>query len=191
MGTVYKPVYFVKDKNGSYGRLGYVSDISDNKITFAPDLAPYYNYSITATEEINMEITTKCEDTIKTFLNDIVRNSIKKVIFNPPATIIIWANGEKTVSKCGPNDDWDPEKGFAIAMLKHYVGKSNLGWFMRKYVEPQVEKEENASLANIPQTLAEIGERLRQWAGVYNVGEYDDKTWEEAANAKEEENEHD
>ena len=179
-------VYFVKDKNGSYNRLGVVSD---DGITFehGPD-----NYSIPTltlpAEELTMKITTKYEDLEKALLNTIVRDSIKKVIFNPPATVIIWANGEKTISKCGPNDDWDPEKGFAMAMLKHYVGKSNLGWFMRKYVEPQIKKEEDESLVHLPKTLAEIGEQLRQWAENYNVGEHDNKTWDDVANAKENEN---
>ena len=179
-------VYFTKDENGNYKELGAVSD---DGITFAYDQIISDNYSITLpTEEITMELTTKYEDIEKALLNDIVRNSIKKVIFNSPATIIIWANGEKTISKCGPNDDWDPEKGFAMAMLKHYVGKSNLGWFMRKYVEPQVKKEEDESLVHLPKTLAEIGEQLRQWAENYNVGEYDNKTWDDAANVKENEN---
>ena len=75
-------------------------------------------------------------------INKGIRNSIKKVIFNPPATIIIWANDEKTVAKCGPNDTWDPEKGFAMAALKHYMGKSNLGWFLRKYADAETENKE-------------------------------------------------
>lgn len=46
---------------------------------------------------------------------------IKKVIFNSPATIILWNDGTKTVSKCH-NEKFDKEKGFAMAVAKKIVG---------------------------------------------------------------------
>ena len=42
---------------------------------------------------------------------------IKNVIFNKPATIVFWADGTKTVVKC-ENEDFDPEKGLAMAIVK-------------------------------------------------------------------------
>lgn len=50
---------------------------------------------------------------------------IKKVIFNNPATIIIWSDGTKTVVKKQKGDRWDPEKGFAMAYLKKLLGGDN------------------------------------------------------------------
>ena len=51
---------------------------------------------------------------------------VKKVIFNDPATIVYWKDGTKTVVKCQEGDDFDPEKGFAMAFLKKCWGnKSN------------------------------------------------------------------
>lgn len=47
---------------------------------------------------------------------------IKKVIFNDPATIVIWADGEKTVVKCQNNEPYDPEKGLAMAITKRALG---------------------------------------------------------------------
>lgn len=47
---------------------------------------------------------------------------IKKVIFNPPATIILWDDGTKTVVKCQGDDKFDPEKGIAMAVAKKYFG---------------------------------------------------------------------
>ena len=38
---------------------------------------------------------------------------IEKVIFNDPATIVIWADGSKTVVKCQEGDVFDKEKGLA------------------------------------------------------------------------------
>lgn len=42
---------------------------------------------------------------------------IKRVIFNPPATIVLWEDGTKTVVKCH-NEPFDKEKGLAMALLR-------------------------------------------------------------------------
>lgn len=47
---------------------------------------------------------------------------IKRVIFNKPATIILWEDGTKTVVKCQPGDRYDKEKGFAFALMKKIYG---------------------------------------------------------------------
>lgn len=47
---------------------------------------------------------------------------IVKVIFNDPATIVFWSNGEKTVVKCGDSETFDPEKGLAMAIVKYVYG---------------------------------------------------------------------
>ena len=49
------------------------------------------------------------------------RMSIKKVIFNNPATIVFWSDGSKTVVKAHL-DDYDPEKGLAMAISKKALG---------------------------------------------------------------------
>lgn len=44
---------------------------------------------------------------------------IEKVIFNPPATIVLWSDGfPKTVVKCQPGDVYDREKGLAMCIAK-------------------------------------------------------------------------
>ena len=48
--------------------------------------------------------------------------SIKNVIFNDPAVIVIWDDNSKTVVKCGKNDVYDPEKGLAMAISKKALG---------------------------------------------------------------------
>lgn len=61
---------------------------------------------------------------------------IKKAIFNPPATIVLWEDGTKTVVKCqmcgaciGKVDAsmefhpcFDPEKGLAMCIAKRALG---------------------------------------------------------------------
>ena len=48
---------------------------------------------------------------------------IKDVIFNNPATIVLWADGTKTVVKA-ENEPFDPEKGLAMAIAKKALGNS-------------------------------------------------------------------
>lgn len=52
---------------------------------------------------------------------------INNVIFNDPATIVFWADGTKTVVKCGKDDVYDPEKGLAMAIVKKLYG--NVGHY--------------------------------------------------------------
>ena len=47
---------------------------------------------------------------------------IKKVIFNEPATIVFWQDGTKTVVKTQNEEDFDPEKGLAMAIAKKAMG---------------------------------------------------------------------
>ena len=47
---------------------------------------------------------------------------IKKLIFNPPATIVFWNDGTKTVVKCQNYEEFDPEKGLAMALFKKMHG---------------------------------------------------------------------
>lgn len=49
------------------------------------------------------------------------RMMIKNVIFNNPATIVFWSDGSKTVVKSNL-DDYDPEKGLAMAIAKKALG---------------------------------------------------------------------
>ena len=48
---------------------------------------------------------------------------IKNVIYNRPATIIFWKDGTKTVVKC-KGEEFDPEKGLAMAIAKKALGNN-------------------------------------------------------------------
>ena len=50
---------------------------------------------------------------------------IEKVIFNPPATIVIWKDGTKTVVKCN-GEKFDQEKGLAMAISKRALAVGNM-----------------------------------------------------------------
>ena len=46
----------------------------------------------------------------------------EKVIFNNPATVVLWSDGTKTVVKRQKGDKWDYEKGLAMAIIKKFLG---------------------------------------------------------------------
>lgn len=65
------------------------------------------------------ELTVDSRDYIHTDGEDILE--IKDVIFNPPATIVFWKDGTKTVVKAD-GEEFDAEKGLAMAFSKKFLG---------------------------------------------------------------------
>lgn len=62
------------------------------------------------------------------------RKFIKKVKFNPPATIVFWTDNTKTVVKC-KGEDYDPEKGLAMCICKKVLGdKGNYYEVFKKWL---------------------------------------------------------
>lgn len=47
---------------------------------------------------------------------------IKRIIFNPPATVIFWGDDTKTVVKCAEDDEFNPEIGVAMCYMKKIYG---------------------------------------------------------------------
>lgn len=70
----------------------------------------------------------KAANTIKkgfeNMFNTLRNIEIKKVIFNEPATIIIWDDGTKTVVKAQKGEVFDKEKGLAMAVVKKAFGNN-------------------------------------------------------------------
>ena len=60
---------------------------------------------------------------------------IDKVIFHDPATIIIFKDKTKSVVICSEHDEYDQEKGFAMALLKRVLGKKKYKKMFKKYVK--------------------------------------------------------
>ena len=53
--------------------------------------------------------------------NDKYVENIDRIICNPPATIIIWENGDKSIVKCMDTDTYNPEQGIAMCLLKQML----------------------------------------------------------------------
>lgn len=64
-----------------------------------------------------------------------VRLIPKKIIYSGPATIVLWADGTKTVVKCSDEDAYAPEAGFLWALAeKVYGSKSQVDKVMRRWL---------------------------------------------------------
>ena len=94
--------------------------------------------------------------------NDIVKFgmcsvSIRKVIFNDPATIVLWSDGTKTVVKCGPEDTFDMEKGLAMAIVKKMAGNDNrFHKVFKQYTKKK--KKEPGSIGSISDIMAGLNQ---------------------------------
>lgn len=72
--------------------------------------------------------TEKSRRAMKTLLNQVYGRSlpvatyIDKVIFDNPATVILWKDGTKTVVHAQDGEPYDKEKGFAMAVCKKIFG---------------------------------------------------------------------
>ena len=107
----------------------------------------------------NFEVDEYCYNDViaaRDFLNSMygMRSShipeIKNVIFNYPATIVFWEDGTKTVVKCQDGDEFDPEKGLAMAIAKKaYGNKGNYCNKMKKWLPKEEPVDTNSSLRSI------------------------------------------
>ena len=74
---------------------------------------------------------------------------IKRAIFNPPATIILWNDGTKSVVKCQNGEEYDAEKGFALAYLKKLLGNDNT-------FNKEINKWVNTDIENIKELYIKV-----------------------------------
>lgn len=82
---------------------------------------------------------------------------IKKVIFNDPATVVLWEDGTKTIVKAGDHDVFDPEKGLAMAIAKKALGnKGNYYKVFKKWLPEEEYEEELSPLGELKQALANL-----------------------------------
>lgn len=82
--------------------------------------------------------------------------TIKKVHFSGDKTIVMWADGTKTMVSCGENEEFDPEKGLTMAIAKKAFGnQGNYYNQIRKWLPEPEEDEAGESIGDIALTLSE------------------------------------
>lgn len=113
--------------------------------------------------------------------------AIKDVIFAPPATIVYWSDGSKTVVKCSEKDVFDPEKGLAMAIAKRCGGnKGNYYKEIQNWVEKSGKKypgkaapqKETAHKSDADRNRLKkyISEANKDWDEFLKAGVKDDRT---------------
>ena len=94
---------------------------------------------------------------------------IKDVIFNNPATVVIWEDGTKTVVKCQEGDTYNEELGLAMCISKKFFGnKGNFNEVFKKWIP------ENPIENGIPKVGARIKIIDAKWGacganGLYGI----------------------
>lgn len=66
----------------------------------------------------------KSVDEFETKQSTTRRIKIKDVIFSNPATVVFWSDGTKTVVKARGGEEYDKEKGLAMAIVKKLSGNT-------------------------------------------------------------------
>lgn len=74
---------------------------------------------------------------VKAYDNWCTSNLIKKVIFSDPCTIVIWADGTKTIVRC-TDEKFDKEKGLAMCIAKKSLGNKGKYYdIFKKWIEEE------------------------------------------------------
>lgn len=87
--------------------------------------------------------------------------SIEKVIFNDPATIVMWSDGTKTVVKA-EGEDFDKEKGLAMAISKKALGnQGNYYEEFKKWIPEEKKSQKTIRIGiigtqNVEEAIAKI-----------------------------------
>lgn len=104
------------------GNVAVVTTYGDGRIMLTMDDGRDYRFNkgeVVFHELGNFWLITKPEPKPRA---EVTYATIKRVIFNPPATIVFWSDDTKTVVKCSKNDIFDPEKDVAMAIAKRAQG---------------------------------------------------------------------
>ena len=107
---------------------------------------------------VERKSTSSCVYYAATTAKSVSAPSIKKVIFNYPATIVLWSDGSKTVVKCQDGDIYDPEKGLAMAISKKALG--NKGNYCNEFKKWLPEDEDEEGTVELRLDTSEISKSL-------------------------------
>lgn len=138
----------------------------NNKVTVTGTLN---NYHVTLKDEDFLDAIRYCYNdilSIEKYKSSIelrvdIPGMIDRVIFNDPATIILWKDGSKTVVKRSDDDVWDPEKGFCMAVIKKLYGHTS---FIKRFMEPD-EEMPILTVEEACENLKNFGKKLKDVIG--------------------------
>ena len=82
---------------------------------------------------------------------------VKRILFNPPATVVFWEDGTKTVVKCMEGETFSPYYGFIAALAKKIYGSNNaIHKMLEKWLPEEEEKPAKPKKEEYIETLAKM-----------------------------------
>lgn len=85
---------------------------------------------------------------------------VDRIIFSPPATIVFWKDGTKTVVKCADGEPFSEYNGFAAALLKKVFGSNSavkkIIQRKKQYATPAKANSNSAKDADLEQRFKEL-----------------------------------
>ena len=122
-------------------------DVGPLNFDMANAFTDFYKRAYKSSESLGESISETVTKMNKFFNGEGVKSDMKKstetelncevdrIIFNPPATIVFWKDGSKTVVKCHGDQTFNPYYGFCAALAKHiYKSNSAVNRMVDKYV---------------------------------------------------------
>lgn len=86
--------------------------------------------------------------------------NVDRIIFSPPATIVFWKDGTKTVVKCADGEPFSEYNGFAAALLKKVFGSNSavkkIIQRKKQYTTPAKANSDSAKDADLEQRFKEL-----------------------------------
>ena len=167
------------------GRVNIVTTYGNGKINLTMENGRDFSFNkgeVVYHQAGNCWIMTKRE---KKSTNKVTFASIKRVIFNPPATIVFWSDGSKTVVKCSKSEAFDPEKGLAMAIAKRAQGncedyyKDISKWCAGASAQKAKEKSKKDILDDVLELIASAKntikdlDKVRSKGIAFNAGQVD------------------
>lgn len=71
------------------------------------------------------------------------------VIYNEPATIAFWSDRTKTVVKCAPGDEYQPDIGLMLCVMKKTFGATSMKKLFKNWVPKEIEGETHLTWEDI------------------------------------------
>lgn len=135
-------------------------------------LANMYKHENKETKDMIGKTVLTFKDYVKADIeNTNIAPKIKEVIFNPPATIVFWTDGTKTVVKAGEGE-FDSEKGLAMAISKRMLG--NKGNYYNEFKKWLPEKEKTVgeltaeTFDNFAKAVKNVNKASRQISKIFS-----------------------
>lgn len=90
--------------------------------------------------------------------------NVDRIIFSPPATIVFWKDGTKTVVKCADGEPFSEYNGFAAALLKKVFGSNSA---VKKIIQRKKQYAASAKANSNSAKDADLEQRFKELVNEY------------------------